>query len=249
MLNAVSLLTFLTRSKARFQRIVFRRGKLQANPWQQTQNNFMMQCFADYKVQIGGVLHVGGHLGEEYDIYKTVGAKRVAFFEPVPSFFDAMARNLKGRKDVELIRKALGSKNEIRLIYVNKGSGESTSFLEPTTLYEGHFEEKQLPIEVATLDSVLPSLIDSHVFNLLVTDTQGFDLEVLKGATDTLKQIDYVYTEVSKGHYHNEPELEDFDALLVPLGFRRVSISLYGSWKGSDHWGDVFYIKNGERHL
>jgi hypothetical protein len=79
---------------------------------------------------------------------------------------------------------------------------------------------------------------------MLVTDTQGFDLEVLKGAQKTLSQIDYIYTEVSKGHYEGEPTLEDMDRFLKPFGFQRAEVSMYGSWKGRDQWGDIFYIKD-----
>jgi hypothetical protein len=60
-----------------------------------------------------------------------------------------------------------------------------------------------------------------------------------------LGAVDYVYTEVSKGHYCGEPQLEEIDALLAPFGFRRRDISIYGNWKGQDEWGDVFYVKEG----
>jgi FkbM family methyltransferase len=162
----------------------------------------------------------------------------------MPDVFKELTRRLGGREDVGLVRMALGSRNEVREIHINRGSGESTSFLKPTNLYDGYFEDNTLPLEVATLDSFLPSLSNYHVFNVLVTDTQGFDLEVLKGAQKTLAQIDYIYTEVSKGHYHEEPRVEDFDGLLNPFGFRRAETSMYGSWKGEDQWGDVFYTKN-----
>ena len=145
-----------------------------------------------------------------------------------------------------LVKKALGSRNETKEMHVNRGSGESTSFLKPTALYDGHFEEETVSLEVVTLDSLLPTFSDSHIFNMLVTDTQGFDLEVLKGAQTTLKQIEYLYTEVSKGHYHGEPTLEDFDRFLKPFGFGRAETSMYGSWKGEDQWGDMFYIKDGQ---
>jgi FkbM family methyltransferase len=204
----------------------------------------MTQCFVKHKVAAKGVLHVGGHLGEEHPIYQKAGAEVVAFFEPMPDIFDALSTRLGGRSDVVLVRKALGSKIEKRRIHVGKGSGESTSFLKPTALYEGHIEETAVYLEVVTLDSVLPSLSNHRIFNVLVIDTQGFDLEVLKGARNTLRQIDYIYTEVSEGHYHGEPTVEELDSFLGPLGFRRAETSMYGSWKGKDRWGDIFYIRD-----
>lgn len=222
-----------------------KRREYHDNPWQEKQNDFMRNCFIKHAVAIKGVLHVGAHLGEEYPLYQQAGAKKIVFFEPMPDFFKELARRLQGHHDVELLNLALGSKIETREMHVNRGSGESTSFLEPTALYDGFFEEKTTPLRVVTLDSILPSLPDHQNFNMLVTDTQGFDLEVLKGGKNTLMQIQYVYTEVSKGHYQGEPKLEDFDAFLAPFGFRRAETSMYGSWKGEDQWGDMFYIKEG----
>ena len=235
----------LSRSKTYLRRLL-RKKEYRDNSWQQTQNDFMRNCFVTHKVVVKGVLHVGGHLGEEYPIYKKVGAQKIVFFEPIPDIYNELTKRLKGCEDVVLVKKALGSRNETRDMHIHRGGGESTSFLKPTALYDGYFEEKTVPLEIVTLDSFLPSLNDSHVFNMLVTDTQGFDLEVLKGAQNALKQIKYIYTEVSKGHYHGEPALEDFDVFLKPFGFRRVESSMYGSWKGEDQWGDIFYIKDGK---
>jgi FkbM family methyltransferase len=242
----MNIKNLVLRSKACIRGLLGEPREYHNNPWQEKQNDFMRNCFEKHQVTVKAVLHVGGHLGEEYPIYKKAGAKKIVFFEPMPDFFNELTRRLKGHKDVALIQKALGSKNEIREMHVNRGSGESTSFLKPTALYDGYFEAEAVPLEIVTLDSFLPNLKDRQLFNTLVTDTQGFDLEVLKGAKNTLNQIDYVYTEVSKGHYHGEPKLEDFDIFLKPLGFRRVETSMYGSWKGEDQWGDMFYIKGGQ---
>lgn len=219
--------------------------KIGRNPWQEKQDAFMHRCLHDSRVKIRGVIHVGGHLGEEYPLYKQAGAKTVAFLEPVPHIFRELEVLFGKHPDVVLIPKAAGAQNETREMHVNRGSGESSSFMTPTPLYDGHFEAERMVLNVVTLDSLMPTLAQSSDFNVLVTDTQGFDMEVLKGATATLKQIDYVYTEVSQGHYVNEPQLDEFDAFLAPFGFSRAAFEMYGTWKGKDAWGDVFYTKSG----
>jgi FkbM family methyltransferase len=229
--------------KALYRRF-FKPKEWQANSWQQKQDDFMKRCLAEHFKGMKGVLHVGGHLGEEYPLYKQAGAQTIVFFEPMPDVYKELRHRFKGYKDVVLVQKALGSTNETRGMYKNLGAGESSSFLKPTDIYEGHFDEKTVTMDVVTLDSFLPTLESKTTYNVLVTDTQGFDLEVLKGAAATLKQIDYIYTEVSEGHYHGEPKLTDFDAFLMPLGFVRVAELFYGSWKGADQWGDVCYVKN-----
>jgi FkbM family methyltransferase len=225
-------------------RRTFRRTTPSYNRWQNAQNAFMCECFREFNVQPRGVIHVGGHFGEEYPIYKEAGARKIIFFEPMSETFAELKRQVGKKSDVMLVHKALGHKEELREIYVNRGTGESTSFLQPTDLYEGHFEDVRRLIPVTTLDVFLDGLDEKEGFDTLITDTQGFDLQVLHGATKSLEQIRYVYTEVSCGHYHGEPTITEFDSFLSRFGFRRVAASMYGNWKGNDQWGDVFYMKD-----
>jgi len=66
-------------------------------------------------------------------------------------------------------------------------------------------------IEVETLDSFhLPT-----TFNFLFLDVQGYELEVLKGASETLKHINWIFLEFSKIElYKEQPLLEDLDVFL-----------------------------------
>jgi len=71
-------------------------------------------------------------------------------------------------------------------------------------------------------------------------DTQGYELEVLKGATDTLELIDYIFTEISNTElYKGTALIEDLDEFLTPRGFKRVETN----WQGTGTWGDAFYIR------
>jgi hypothetical protein len=68
-------------------------------------------------------------------------------------------------------------------------------------------------------------------------DVQGFELEVLKGATETLKGIDYVYCEINRDEvYEGCAKIWELDAFLKD--FTRVETS----WAGGS-WGDAIYIK------
>lgn len=77
----------------------------------------------------------------------------------------------------------------------------------------------------------------SGAYNLINMDTEGYELEVLKGATETLKYIDYIYIEVAqielqKGRamvWEVDEFLKDFD---------RVETQ----WTDRG-WGDALYIR------
>tara|TARA_B100000965_G_scaffold362182_1_gene344050 strand:- start:137 stop:385 length:249 start_codon:yes stop_codon:yes gene_type:complete len=70
-------------------------------------------------------------------------------------------------------------------------------------------------------------------------DVQGYELEVLKGATETLKNINYVYCEVNRDEvYENNAYVEEIDEFLAGYGMERVETN----WAG-DIWGDALYIR------
>ena len=190
--------------------------------------------YKKYKLNIKGVIHVGGHHGEEAKIYKQFGVPKAIFFEPVKENFNIMVKNI---FDYESVNCALGSNNKLSEIYVeHENSGASSSILKPERHLEFYpytiFDEKQF-ISVKTLDSF-------HLdgYNFMNIDVQGYELEVFRGSVGTLKNIDYLICEVNLvKHYENCPLINDIDSYLFLAGFIRVDTYF-------DHglWGDAFYI-------
>ncbi len=87
-----------------------------------------------------------------------------------------------------------------------------------------------------TLDSYLNL---PHSYNFINIDVQGYELEVFKGAVNTLEKIDYIITEVNRAElYKNCVQIEELDSFLSQHGFARDITS----WDG-DTWGDAFYVK------
>jgi hypothetical protein len=78
-------------------------------------------------------------------------------------------------------------------------------------------------------------------YNFINMDVQGYELEVLKGAENTLKYIDYVYCEVNRDEvYENNAYIEQIDDFLGKYNMKRVETD----WSGNI-WGDAFYVKFG----
>ena len=78
--------------------------------------------------------------------------------------------------------------------------------------------------------------------NFICIDTQGYELEALKGCKNSLKKIDYIYTEVNRDYlYEENPLISDLDLFLKNFGFIRVETK----WAkdGLLPWGDAFYVK------
>ena len=86
-------------------------------------------------------------------------------------------------------------------------------------------------------------LDDLNISNidLINIDTQGYELEVLKGAKNALHQIKYILIEVNKDElYEGCPHVKDLDRFLNKYSFIRTD-TLF--WSDTFSWGDAFYIK------
>lgn len=181
-----------------------------------------------YNVKLSGVIHVGGHVGEEIPLYKKQ-TSNIHIFEPLKECFDQIDSTVK-KYNV-----ALGSKQQI-LPFNVANNHQSSSFLKPKTHLQEHtwvhFHEAQRMIQMNTLDSY--DITDCNLLNL---DVQGYELEVLNGGIQTLSSIDYIFTEINeKELYQNCAQLNQLDAFLYD--FTRAETAMTGHG-----WGDAFYIR------
>lgn len=198
---------------------------------------------SNYDFNVSGIIHVGAHIGQEHSDYKNTFGESVLthWFEPLPQMYDILVENLSNDNYAKTYNLALGESAGRSTIYIDtENGGQSSSILKPAKHKEifGHINFNQsLEIEVAKLDDF--NIKDS---NMLVLDVQGNELNVLKGASQTLKSIDYLFTEFNTVEmYEGCPTLEDLDQILSPLGFERAQ-----TWYTDSCWGDAFYIKNKE---
>tara|TARA_B100000902_G_C26907408_1_gene715146 strand:- start:93 stop:701 length:609 start_codon:yes stop_codon:yes gene_type:complete len=192
----------------------------------------------NYKMDIKGIIHIGGHYGEELQDYIDNGVQNVIVFEPLSDNFRILsekAANLNA--NIEGYQVALGSEKGNATMYVSDNEQQSSSILEPA-IHLTHHPHVKFPttedVEVDLLDEY-----DCKDYNFINMDVQGYELEVLKGATETLKQINYVYCEVNRAEvYKKNAMVEEIDDFLGEYGMVRTQTD----WAG-DIWGDALYVK------
>lgn len=189
-----------------------------------------------HKLNIKGVIHAGAHYGEEYQTYKNAGIKEVIFIEPCKEAFKILRSNT--NNEPILFNCAVGSKNEIAEIYSEQANeGMSNSLLKPAkhlTQYPNIKFISKETVQIRRLDSLE---FDRSKYNLLYMDIQGYELEALKGAIETLAHIDYIYSEVNREElYEGCAKVEELDNFLE--SYTRV----FTDWMGGT-WGDALYIK------
>ena len=190
-------------------------------------------------MNIKGIIHVGAHYGEELSEYVENGIQDIVVFEPLSECFNVLSQkvmNLNANIDGHQV--ALGSVPGTATMYLSDNEKQSSSILKPKVHLTHHPHVKfdgTEEVEVDMLDN-----FDTKYYNFLNMDVQGYELEVLKGATETLKHVDYVYCEVNRDEvYEGNAYVEEIDEFLSAYGMERVETS----WEGQI-WGDAFYIKN-----
>jgi FkbM family methyltransferase len=182
-----------------------------------------------YNINLTGVIHIGGHLGEEIPLYKQQ-TDNIHIFEPLIECYNQIDPTVK-KYNV-----ALGSQKQTLSFFVSNNFA-SSSFLKPKTHLIEHahvtFDETPRLFEVNTLDSYC--INDCNFLNI---DVQGFEIEVLKGAIHTLKSIEYILIEVNiEELYEKCAKLADLDNFLCDFERVETEMTHHG-------WGDALYIKN-----
>jgi len=196
--------------------------------------------FRKHKMNVNGIVHIGAHYGQELQDYVDNGIQEMIVFEPLSSNFNILQENVKKiNANIQGHQVALGSQKGTATMYLSSNSAMSSSILKPKQHLELHpdvtFDGTE-EVEIDLLDNY-----DIGECNFINIDVQGYELEVFKGAKQTLNKIDYVYCEVNRGEvYEGNAFVEEIDEYLSTYGFERVETK----WPESYYtWGDALYIK------
>jgi FkbM family methyltransferase len=136
--------------------------------------------------------------------------------------FEPFLEQICQRMDAEYHLVGVGSRDEYRSIYRLLSSSTGSSFLQPNSDNEqiwGASEESVTKLHVVPLDSY--SDLPGPYF--LKIDTEGFELEVLRGATKVLDKTEVVLMEtaISKRQV-GEPDLIEIGSFMKDHGFRLI---------------------------
>lgn len=192
-----------------------------------------------YSIKAEGVIHCGAHHCPEHKEYVAAGTKRFAYIEPCKDAFTVLRNKFAAHHHIQLFNVACGDVEGEQVMYTgSQNQGQSNSLLKMDKhlqIHPGITLDKTELVTVKKLDSLG---LAHKGFQLLVMDCQGFEGRVIKGAQETLKQINYIYSEVNKDSvYRGCTLVDELDELLHE--FERVET---GAWVGN-MWSDAFYIR------
>jgi len=193
-----------------------------------------------YDINISGIAHFGAHLGQEVSEYKKAGSFPIHLFEPQKKIFSDLSKSFHDEENVYLYNYGLGNENKRIEINLNTNNqGMSASILEPDLHLKIHPNVTFKGTETIQIQRYDELNIDD--VNFFAIDVQGYELEALKGCTKSLKNIDYILTEVNRKElYKGCVIVDELDSFLKDYNFFRVETSW---WQKTIPWGDAFYIQ------
>lgn len=163
------------------------------------------------------VVDVGANVGQISAFYLRIFPKAEVFaLEPAPSSFNVLAKRLRNRRRLHAMQLALDeSSGEAMLVDVPCSTGNHL-------LSAGEAPRESVKVEKLSGDDFVRRHGISKI-DFLKIDTEGYDLRVLAGFSETLKagRIEYIQVECTTS-YDNDfhVHLERFMRFLDPFGYR-----------------------------
>lgn len=140
---------------------------------------------------------IGANIGQTAKKIKSAIENSIVYcFEPIKSTFDELVVNTGSLENVKTFNFAMGTINEEKLIYHQENS-EWNSFNNSLNNEAKKRGAQSETVKVTSVDSFIETN-NIEKIHLLKSDTEGFELEVIKGASKSLsnKGIDAIYIEV-----------------------------------------------------
>ena len=194
---------------------------------------------------VNGIIHIGAHDCEER-------IKYLSRFSEVTDddiiWIDALKHKVEEMQSknssIRIYNECIGDKDDESVIFKVTNNFQSSSFLslkEHLIEHPDIHEIAQIEMKTKTLKTFYDeNNLKYDKYNFMALDIQGAELLALKGASEILNTVDYIYIEVNtKELYESCALLPEIDEYLSTFGFSRDNILM------TEHgWGDAFYTKH-----
>lgn len=190
---------------------------------------------------ISGIIHVGANVGQEIPIYKKY-TDNIVLIEPLHHHCVSIQHQY---PECLVINCAVGLIEGFMDFYVSSNYGQSSSLYKPKT-HLTHYPEitfdTTIKVPVKKMETLLNEYHQKmHECNVLIVDTQGSDLDVVKSYGAHISSFDMVCLEyINCDYYHNQGnDRKSIHDYLTPLNFK-----LKYQIGDDDLAGDVIYFMN-----
>lgn len=184
---------------------------------------------------------IGAHEGESIEIFsKNFTISKIYSFEPSPINFLKLKNKvnlfLKNFKDIKVYVENVGLGDEKKRIYLKQLNESSSSTINQINKNSKYFKKKRfflnklhtknfyknIDIRIIRLDEYLNNNSIEYI-NFMKVDTEGYELNVLKGLGTKIYNVQYIMFE---HHYHDmlikAYKFSDINELLVKNNFIKI---------------------------
>jgi FkbM family methyltransferase len=182
-------------------------------------------------LDVNCVVDVGANVGQYAATIRNAGFNgQIVSIEPTRESYQTLSNKAAGDASWATLNLALGAKDEERVLNVFSAS-DLNSFLHPSDNMAGNIDGSQVErthlVKVKRLDSIITEIVGKiaapRIF--LKLDTQGYDIEAVTGATDSLKLVVGIQSELSViPLYEGMPDYLEALALYRRLGYEPTGI-------------------------
>ena len=194
--------------------------------------------------QIKTIIDVGSNKGQFSLLGSSIfPAAKIYSFEPQIKYLN-LQKIILGKKKVKYFNFGLGNlKKKINFYITNRE--DSSSFLKPTQIKMDKYKIKKIEkISVKRLDGII-SASEIKRPSIMKLDVQGYELEVLKGSKNLLKNIDFIITEISfKKIYKNQVTRKKLLKFLNKNNFKSKKMLNISKMNNKLFQGDVLFVRN-----
>lgn len=187
----------------------------------------ILEALTKFIPDIKTIIDVGANIGQfALATHRFYPHTIIHSFEPVPNCFQKLTDNVDGICNIHTYNFALGNQNSEISFFQNAHSHASSA------LKVSNYQKENIPKTKDYQEIKVQCLrLDEFKFEqpliapiLLKLDVQGFEKNVLEGASLILEKIDYLVLEVSFiSMYEGEPLFDEMHTYLKEKGFKLVA--------------------------
>lgn len=196
-----------------------------------------------------GILQVGASYGQEFKRFLERGVSCGLLIEPLPEPYAHLSSLCKVVPNfIAFNALCTDTAGEKHTFHVASNHGMSSSIMKP----KGHLEmfdyvkfEQTVELVSTTVDDIMTFVAaNGHAavtqrLDTLYMDVQGAEFKVLLGSPRTLKQVNYIFTELIRGDlYEGTVPMATYCALLEAQGFTLNNINF-----NAQHHADALFVR------
>lgn len=194
------------------------------------------------------VVQAGANTGDEIRPFKNMWPEATIYaFEPRPEAQAKLRANAAKYMNVVVVQKALAASSGSMTLHINQMIGTSSLYkinTESSCFRPDYTEKGTMEVEAVTLDS----FIGEDMISLLYSDTQGSELNILKGAERMLSEgrIGAAFLEVFFVElYEGVPLFFDVKREMDRHNYKLDGLYCIAKWFGTGQtmWADALFVK------